>query len=279
MDIIQRLKIEQMVGNGLVLDVGGWADPFLRADYVLDFCPYETRAIGYHGTGKWPRTLLFPDRREGERFTRQTWITHDICSSKPFPFPDKMFDFVVCSHTLEDVRDPIRACSEIARVGKAGYIETPSRLWEQTRRMNGQIGESHHRWLIEYNNARITFLAKSHFLHTSPQLHAPLSFFEACKNEEDKVAWLYWSESFTAEEAIVHYYTEAQSYIASLHIPRKYYLRDALSSARYQWWQIEGAALRRIRGSKPQESTKDLWTWEKLVAANHELLVAKQHME
>gem|GEM_PF-6800036 len=33
-----------------------------------------------------------------------------------------MFDFVVCSHTLEDVRNPGRGCEEILRVGKAGYL-------------------------------------------------------------------------------------------------------------------------------------------------------------
>ena len=52
-----------------------------------------------------------------------------MCNSH-WPFPDKTFDFVVCSHLLEDVRDPITVCRELCRVGKAGYIETPSRIRE-----------------------------------------------------------------------------------------------------------------------------------------------------
>ncbi len=56
----------------------------------------------------------------------------DICDHEPYPFGDQEFDFVICSQTLEDVRDPIWVCSEINRIGKAGYIEVPSRLEEQS---------------------------------------------------------------------------------------------------------------------------------------------------
>ena len=42
------------------------------------------------------------------------------------PFGDKSFDFVYCSHLLEHVDHPVKACSEIMRVGRRGYIETPT---------------------------------------------------------------------------------------------------------------------------------------------------------
>jgi SAM-dependent methyltransferase len=42
------------------------------------------------------------------------------------PFQDKFFDFVYCSHVLEHVDDPIATCAEIMRVGKRGFIETPT---------------------------------------------------------------------------------------------------------------------------------------------------------
>jgi len=42
----------------------------------------------------------------------------------------KEVDFVSCSHVLEDLRDPIRVCEEIVRVGKRGYIEVPSKTAE-----------------------------------------------------------------------------------------------------------------------------------------------------
>ncbi len=161
-----KIKIEELVGDGLVLDIGGWCDPFPRADYVIDMFPYETRGIAYHGIHKLPVTCVYPTPLPGERFTKKQWILHDICSERPFPFPDKMFDFVICSHTLEDVRDPLRACSEIIRVGKAGYIETPSRIGESLMAYNKLVGASHHRWTVEIQNEQIQFRMKYHFLHT-----------------------------------------------------------------------------------------------------------------
>src|SRR6187401_3041518 len=82
-----------------VLDVGGWACPFNRAQWVLDAEPYETR--GFY------RTFGGPPSQGGdvEFFSKDTWVQRDICAREPWPFADKQFDFVICSHTLEDIRD------------------------------------------------------------------------------------------------------------------------------------------------------------------------------
>src|SRR5436853_6676304 len=39
---LERLEREIAEGD-LVLDVGGWIQPFTRADWVIDLMPYETR--------------------------------------------------------------------------------------------------------------------------------------------------------------------------------------------------------------------------------------------
>src|ERR671932_207319 len=106
---VARLERE-IPDDALVLDVGGWITPFTRADWVIDVMPYATRGqIGRQGAGS-------------ERFSAETWVQRDICDREPWPFEDKQFDFVLCGHTLEDVRDPIGVCSELVRVAKAGYI-------------------------------------------------------------------------------------------------------------------------------------------------------------
>src|SRR4030043_967401 len=105
-EILRRLKEKD-----IVLEVGGWFRPFKRANWVVDVMPYETRGKGGVDGGV------------REYFSKQTWIQRDICSREPLPFKDKEIDFVICSHTLEDVRDPIFLCSEICRIGKRGYIE------------------------------------------------------------------------------------------------------------------------------------------------------------
>ena len=37
--------LERLADNERVLDVGGWAKPLDRADWVIDLLPYETRGL------------------------------------------------------------------------------------------------------------------------------------------------------------------------------------------------------------------------------------------
>src|SRR3954454_9023579 len=145
-----RLAVENRLGHDeLVLDVGGWAQPLERADWVIDLMPYETR--GLYGYDK---------ASASERFTADTWVVHDICAREPWPFSDGQFDFAVCSHTLEDVRDPVWVCSELQRVARAGYVEVPALVEELTWGIQGEwVGWTHHRWLCEPEEGGLTFVA------------------------------------------------------------------------------------------------------------------------
>ncbi len=49
-------------------------------------------------------------------------------TEKKLPFNDKEFDFVIASHVAEHVEDVSFFLSELARIGKKGYIEVPTRL-------------------------------------------------------------------------------------------------------------------------------------------------------
>ena len=49
-------------------------------------------------------------------------------TEKKLPFNDKEFDFVIASHVAEHVEDVSFFLGEIARIGKKGYIEVPTRL-------------------------------------------------------------------------------------------------------------------------------------------------------
>ena len=66
-----------------VVDVGGWAAPLNRADWVIDLMPYETR-------GQLPPGSYGPPP---ERFSQETWVQRDICDHDPYPFEDGEFDF------------------------------------------------------------------------------------------------------------------------------------------------------------------------------------------
>jgi methyltransferase family protein len=188
--------------DATVLDIGGWAKPFPRADCVLDLMPYETR--GLYG----------PSDPAAERFSAETWIQRDICDREPFPFGDDQFDFVICSHTLEDIRDPIWVCREIARIGKAGYIETPSRLEEQSYGVHGPwVGWSHHRWLVDVAKGGIEFVAKPHVLNGRPEYRFPPGF-AAALTAEQRVQTLFWEGSFSYRERIFLDPEDLDAYLA-----------------------------------------------------------------
>ena len=79
------------------------------------------------------------------------------------PFGDGEVDFLYTRHTLEDLRDPEWALSEIMRVSKQVWIETPSPLAELSRGVDAygnHLGYAHHRWIFGEIDGVITLVAK-----------------------------------------------------------------------------------------------------------------------
>ena len=197
-------RLSSLIKPGdLVLDVGGWACPFNRADYILDAEPFETR--GFYAKHPSSGMPAFQGPKE-ERFTQATWIQRDICSQEPWPFHDKQFDWCICSHVLEDIRDPLGVCREMSRVAKRGYIETPSRMWETCRGCEDEsiAGLAHHRWLIESTGPNtLKFWMKFHSIHSRWRYSFPPSVLRGL-TEEQKTMTLWWEGSINAEEVYIH---------------------------------------------------------------------------
>jgi hypothetical protein len=207
-----RAKLLARLDPGaVVLDIGGWADPFRRADWVIDQFGYETRGL-YERRG-W---VARQSDAEPERFTHKTWIERDLCDREPFPFDDDEVDFVVCSQTLEDVRDPVWVCFEMQRIGKAGYIEVPSRLEEQSWGIAGEyVGWPHHAWLFDINEATIECTQKSHAIHADPTCYFPFEFWQGLRADE-RVQALWWEGTFSARERVLFEEgVDAADYLAS----------------------------------------------------------------
>src|SRR4051812_38926011 len=175
--------------------------------------PYETRGLYGGRAGE-----------EQERFSARTWVERDICDREPWPFADRQFDFSVCAHTLEDIRDPVWVCSELIRVSNAGYIEVPSRLEEQTYGIQGPwVGWGHHRWLVEVSEGRIEFVFKHHVIHGRGSDHLPIDLWRAL-GEEEKVSTLWWNGSFEYGERIFIEPQELDDYLA-----------EFVAAARQRW--------------------------------------------
>ncbi|HEU0157428.1 MAG TPA: methyltransferase domain-containing protein [Stellaceae bacterium] len=195
---LSRLR-ETVRGLSRILDVGGWHQPFNLATHVIDLHPYATR-----------RRHEALDPEDAERFSAESWAVADVCRV-PWPYPDAFFDFVVCSNLLEDVRDPIAVCGELNRVGRAGYIETPSRLREifskkrrsAARALRGgtpEIGFAHHRWLVEAEGQHLKFIAKTAALCEDRRHYLTRSDTGRKLTEAESGLGLFWTGGFTYEE-------------------------------------------------------------------------------
>jgi hypothetical protein len=214
--------LERLTDGDLVLDVGGGRSPFARADWVLDIVGYDER-----------RPV------DGERFTRDTWVRRDACDREPWPFEDGRFDFAVCSHTLEDVRDPVWVCSELQRVARAGYVEVPSRLEEQSWGVAGPwAGWSHHRWLVDVEGGAIRFVFKPHALHARASAQFPPGF-HATLSAAERVEQLWWEGSFEAYEQVFLEAAELEAYLDEPVLARGGPARG---------WSARSRLARRVRG-------------------------------
>ena len=117
-----------------VLDVGCGAYPFPLATMLVDLYTENTE-----------------HRHEDLRTDGKPFMVADI---NQLPFEDKSYDFVYCSHILEHVEDPRRVCTEIIRVGRRGYIETPSMMTD----VLFSWAKGMHKWITLIIADRIIFI-------------------------------------------------------------------------------------------------------------------------
>ena len=96
----------QFTPNEKILDIGSGGDPFPYATILADRYLEPT----YHRSAEF--------KSEGKPVI--------ICDISALPFIDGAFDYVVAAHVLEHVENPIKACIELQRVAKSGFIETPT---------------------------------------------------------------------------------------------------------------------------------------------------------
>lgn len=194
---IDRAKrlLNEIAEESCVLDVGGGASPFPRADYVIDALPISEQGQGSHDNAHKALGVR-------PRYSAQTWVQADLCGPARWPFPDKKFDFAVCSHVLEDVRDPIFVCSELIRVAKAGYVEVPSRIVEQSLGIEhpSYTGYYHHRWLISATETGLQFRHKPHSLHSRPDTIVARLKPGVRIRPSLTIVTLDWVDSFTFDE-------------------------------------------------------------------------------
>lgn len=122
-------------------------DPLPWQRLIHDPIPDEWRCleIGPGSRTFWPRANAVLDvvlRGEADLPPGVPCTEGDICQRTPWA--DDEFDFVLATHVLEHVTDPIAACAEISRIGQRGLIECPTAFKD----FLFGFEEEDHRWWV-----------------------------------------------------------------------------------------------------------------------------------
>lgn len=155
----------------LASDPHHWAPVGQVVDYVASLIPEGARVLEI-GPGHAPfrRATHFVD------YVQRGNLPITICdvANDPLPFPDKSFDFIYCRHVLEDMFNPFPLVREMSRIGKAGYIETPSPIAELCCGVDGGAppyrGYHHHRFIVWVQDGQqLRFVSKYPMVEYLPQ--------------------------------------------------------------------------------------------------------------
>jgi len=133
-------KIKSIEPDDYVLEIGPGGAPHPRADVFLEKT-FEDEKIA-----------------EAQRaFTPKLKTTKKIVyyNGGVFPFQDKEFDYVICSHVLEHIMDIESFLGEIFRVATKGYIEYPLIYYDYIYNI------SEHLTLLKFNQGKLLYLPKS----------------------------------------------------------------------------------------------------------------------
>ncbi|MEY3989573.1 MAG: hypothetical protein RI985_654 [Chloroflexota bacterium] len=107
--------------QGLVLEIGSGDNPNPRADILVD-------------------KFLFDNTERGGNIVIDRPMV--VADAHHLPFKDGVFAYTICSHILEHMDDPVQFASELTRVSKAGYIQSPAEIAER------MFHWSFHRWYV-----------------------------------------------------------------------------------------------------------------------------------
>lgn len=119
--------------DAIILDVGGASGPWSIATHIADI-------------------------QEGQSFVG------DICRMDVWDKIRKFsanWDLVLCTHTLEDIRDPGFVIDQINSICKTGFIAIPHKHSELGRiDSDYYVGYCHHRWVFTFQENKLRIAAK-----------------------------------------------------------------------------------------------------------------------
>ena len=135
--------------NYKVIDVGGsyggWSTPYV--DAIVDFNNITLNNIN---------NIIF--------FKIDITNPNDYDELLSYIEKNGKFDFCVCTHTLEDIMNPIFVCEQIEKISNEGYISFPSKYAELSRIEGNYRGYIHHRWIFNPKDDYILGFPKINYI-------------------------------------------------------------------------------------------------------------------
>lgn len=75
------------------------------------------------------------------------------------------WDYAICTHTLEDINNPLYACRMIEIIAEKGIIVVPSKYRELSRFSDPSFrGYIHHRWIYDIRDNELVALPKINYI-------------------------------------------------------------------------------------------------------------------
>jgi len=199
-DVIKYISDKKALGKFTVVDVGGsvngWSAPYI--DAVIDFNNLEVNNTNI------------------KHFNCD--ITHPNSYNEILNYVKEngKFDFCICTHTLEDIMNPVYVCEQICKISNEGYISFPSKFRELSRFEGGNYrGYIHHRWIFKVkDNSRIIAYPKINLIENNPLFDKIANFSENIKDLS-----FYWTKTIELEyinnnylgpnpAAVINYYND-----------------------------------------------------------------------
>lgn len=118
----------------------------------------------------------------------------DICVESQWKFllnrvaTEGLFDYCICTHTLEDLYNPFSALTFMPKVAKAGIISMPSLKQELSHKESPfYYGYFHHRWLFTAVNDRMLVI---------PKVESIREFIsqQTCSHDEEEIIFQWENE-------------------------------------------------------------------------------------
>ena len=147
LDMLRRRKAASSEYS--VIDVGGrhnpWADDVV--DAYVDYMEFDT------------------DKRQYVGDVNDEDVWRSVAD-------DRIYDFAICSHVLEDIRDPIVGLRWLPKIAKSGFIGVPVKHREVANSKSAYwLGQPQHHWIYAVKSDapdgsdRLLAIPKWHSIH------------------------------------------------------------------------------------------------------------------